>query len=61
MGYMLMAGAVVTQPEGESRLILHTPQLPLMGLHGGSPRLKSGEEVTYSLSARGNMTFCQQT
>jgi len=25
MGYMLMAGAVVAQPEGE-RSILHTPQ-----------------------------------
>lgn len=34
--YMLMAGAAVTQPEGE-RYILHTPQPPLMGLHGGSP------------------------
>ena len=39
MGYTLMAGAVVTQPEGESNFMLHTPQPPLTGLHGGSPRL----------------------
>ena len=37
MGYMLMAGAVVTQPEGERSFVLHTPQPPLKGLHGGSP------------------------
>lgn len=37
VGYMLTVGAVVTQPEGESRFVLHTPQSPLMGLHGGSP------------------------
>ena len=42
MGYMLWAGAVVTQPDGERRFVLHTPQ-PLK-LHGGSP--DSGEEVT---------------
>jgi len=28
MGYMLMAGAVVTQPEGGRRFVLHTPQPP---------------------------------
>ena len=36
MGYMVWAGAVVTQPEGE-RFVLHTPQPPQ--LHGGSSRL----------------------
>ena len=39
MGYMLMAGAAVIRPEGERRFVLHTPQPPLKGLHGGSPRL----------------------
>ena len=37
VGYMLTAGVVVTQPEGGSRFVLHTPQPPLKGLHGGSP------------------------
>ena len=40
VGYMLTAGASVTQPEGGSRYILHTPQPPLTGLHGGSPLLQ---------------------
>jgi len=35
--YMVWAGAAVTQPKGECKYILHTPQPPLMGLHGGSP------------------------
>ena len=35
--YMVWAGATVTQPEGGSRFVLHTPQPPLKGLHGGSP------------------------
>ena len=39
MGYMLMAGAVVTQPEGKRFILNHIPQPPLTGLHGGSPRL----------------------
>ena len=42
-GYMLGAGAVVTQPEGGSRYILHTPQPPKAS--GGSPDF-SREEVT---------------
>ena len=37
--YMVWAGAVVTRPEGERRFVLHTPQPPLTGLHGGSSRL----------------------
>ncbi|HDH45013.1 MAG TPA: transposase, partial [Thermococcus sp.] len=35
--YMVWAGAVVTQPEGERFVLNHTPQPPQ--LHGGSPRL----------------------
>jgi len=34
--YMVWAGTVVTQPEGERSFVLHTPQPPLTGLHGGS-------------------------
>jgi len=51
-GYMLWAGAVVTRPGGERSILNHTPQPPLTGLHGGSPRLKSGEEVTSRLQRR---------
>ncbi|RLI03016.1 hypothetical protein DRO30_01735 [Candidatus Bathyarchaeota archaeon] len=42
-GYMLWAGAAVTQPEGER--FLHTLQPPLMA-SGGSTVCKGGEEVT---------------
>jgi len=39
-GYMLWAGAAVTQPEGGSRYILHTPQPPKAS--GGSPDFSRG-------------------
>lgn len=31
MGYMLTVGAAVTQPDGERRFVLHTPQPPPNG------------------------------
>ena len=49
MGYKLMAGAVVTQPEGERFILNHTPQPPLTA-SCGSPSSLVGEEVTEHLS-----------
>ena len=43
MGYMLMAGAVVTQPEGERFILNHTPQPPASV---GCPPFQWREEVT---------------
>jgi len=40
MGYMLMTGAVMTQPKGERFILNHTPQPSQIRLHGGSHLLQ---------------------